>query len=126
MNQGAESADDAKTRMDRRLKFYRDSNSIRTRLSRWWWENTLSIRLEYLMWKLEADRKALVKCHCSKGFHNLYKQAFEAHYKKSVWRVEYLMCHVCGWKFFATGKDKRKYLRMTSHKRKNKWKGFWT
>ncbi len=79
-----------------------------------------------IMWheirQIDRERNKQIRNHCNKGFHKLSTRAFIVHYKKSVWHVEYLECTVCNrFKWFATIKDKRKYLKMSSNKRKA-WK----
>ncbi len=76
------------------------------------------LKLDYWLANREKWKKNQYKKYCSKGFHSLYPTGLSVTYKKSVWKVEYLECQICGkFKWFATIKDKRKYLKMTSNKR---------
>ncbi len=83
----------------------------------------LVFKLDMWIGQIKNENFKAYSTHCRKGYHKLSNSYFKAYYKNSVWNVEFLECTVCRkYKFFSTVKDKRKYLRMTSSKRKNKWK----
>lgn len=116
---GAETMDNVNVSRNRRFNSSGTSSNIRSRLSFWWFNLRISCSLR----RMQRERSELIKEHCDKGYHRLSRATFEAYYKNSVWKVEYLECKTCGkYLFFSTAKDKRKYLRMKSRKRWNKWK----
>ncbi len=54
-----------------------------------------------------------IKKYCAKGWHNTHQCSLEITLRARKQKVEYLKCSLCEKKFFATLKDKNKYLSMT-------------
>jgi len=77
------------------------------------------LKFRWLIWNVDRDTKKRFNTHCKKGYHKFQKHIHGLSDGKREIKVEFLACEVCDYKFFSTIKDKRKYLLLTSEKRKN-------
>ena len=81
-----------------------------------------TLRLKLLLFNSERVRKGIAKKYCRKGFHHV-RNGFLSHghsgkdHKMHTKKVHYISCQFCNYMFFASPKDKSKYLEMTAKER---------
>ena len=82
----------------------------------------LNLKIKLLLFKHETVRKWMRKKYCSKGFHNIYTGCLSHGHsgldnKMHTKKVHYIRCRFCNYMFFASPRDKQKYLKMTAKER---------
>ena len=82
--------------------------------TKWYWEHKIKAELR----RIDINNQIIRNRYCSQGFHKLNHNKVKLVHGKRQFSVEFLECPYCGYKFFSTAKDKQKYLRLTSRKRK--------
>lgn len=95
---------------------------LNSRLSKIFSDCLFHFKLNWGFGAMIREHDKQVKNHCSKGFHRLGRVVQSRTWKNRKTQVEYLECSICRkFKFFSTVKDKNRYLKISSNRRRY-WK----